>query len=187
MIRISSIDEQICTLIKERKELSMNNPGFPLDEYISHWAEKFNLYEDLLKSVFGTLRMEEEFKPRVEPKNFIKHIPILKSVEIDKKLYTVTFIRQFENASVVQLNVDWDGSNDTHEYTRHHHSFEMNIGEQYDCRFFGGGGSTDRYTHNFIVSPPIPDDPSGLSITFVEYDSFFKDKPTGIEVKIHVE
>lgn len=185
--RISTIDEQLCHLIQKRKELSNNDPGFPPDECISKWAEKFDLYEDLLRSIFGTLKIDEEFKPRVEPTNFIKHVAILKAVEIDKHLYTLTFIRQFENASVVQLNVDWDGSNDSHEDIHHRHSFEMNIGEQYDCRFFGGGGSTGRYTHNFVVSPPIPDNPSGLTFNFVEYDSFFKDKPTGVEVKIYVE
>ncbi|WP_342352009.1 hypothetical protein [Neobacillus soli] len=125
--RVFSIDEQICVLLKKRKEVSNNNPGFPPPEYITKWAGQFELYEDLLNSVFGTLRMEDEFKPRVEPKNFIKHLPILKSVEKDAKLYTVTFIRQFENASVVQLNIDWDNSNDEqddlHRLRHHHHRF----------------------------------------------------------------
>lgn len=44
--RITDIDEQICALIKQRKERSDNNPGFPSFEYISDWAAKFELYED---------------------------------------------------------------------------------------------------------------------------------------------
>ncbi|WP_102275363.1 hypothetical protein [Cytobacillus massiliigabonensis] len=185
--RISTIDEQLCHLIRKRKELSYNNPGFPPDKNISKWAKQFDLYEDLLRSIFGTLRMDDDFKPRVEPHNFIKHIPILKSVEIGVNLYTVTFIRQFENASVVQLDINWDGTNDSHEDLHNHPTFEMNIGEQYDCRWNGGRGGTGRYSQEFIVSPPIPDNPSGLTFIFKEYSSLFKDKPTGVEVKIYLE
>ncbi|MGE6345881.1 hypothetical protein ACQKIY_00295 [Bacillus mycoides] len=36
---LSSIDKKICSLLKERKELSNGNPGFPPDEAIS----SFNL------------------------------------------------------------------------------------------------------------------------------------------------
>ncbi|WP_156410953.1 hypothetical protein [Paenibacillus sp. Soil787] len=51
--RISNIDEQICDLIRQRKDISDNNPGFPPFEYISNWATTFELYEDFLKAVFG--------------------------------------------------------------------------------------------------------------------------------------
>jgi hypothetical protein len=34
--RINEIDEQLCKLIKQRKEISNNNPGFPPLEYISN-------------------------------------------------------------------------------------------------------------------------------------------------------
>ena len=126
--RILSIDEQICALLKERKDVSNNNPGFPPTEQIAEWAKKYDQYEDVLNSIFSTLRMEEEFKPRVEPENFIKHLPILKSVEKNDRLYTITFIRQFENASVVQLNIDWEEKTediDDHRHLRHmsHHHF----------------------------------------------------------------
>ena len=48
-------DEQICEMLKLRKQLSNNNPGFPPFEYIFKWAETFELYENFLKNVFGTL------------------------------------------------------------------------------------------------------------------------------------
>lgn len=188
--RIFSIDEQICALLKKRREASNNNPGFPPPENISDWAEKYDLYEDLLNSVFGALRMEEEFKPRVEPRNFIRHLPILKSVEKGDRLYTITYIRQFENASVVQLNIDWDDSNDDHDDLRHRHQhrfFELDLGEHYECRTDRSGGSGGHYRYNFIVSPPIPDDHSGIELVFKEYHDPFKGKPTGIEMVFHVD
>ncbi len=76
--RISSIDEQICALFKQRKEISNNNPGFPPLETIASLAEKHELYEDLLIHVFETLRNDEHLRPRVEPNGFQKHLPILK-------------------------------------------------------------------------------------------------------------
>ncbi|MCY0902631.1 MAG: hypothetical protein OWU32_10675, partial [Firmicutes bacterium] len=63
---IVAIDEQICALIKKRKDISNNNPGYPPFELLAKWAKQFELYEDLLKSVFGNLRNEQMYRPRVE-------------------------------------------------------------------------------------------------------------------------
>lgn len=184
------IDEQICGLLKQRKDLSNNHPGFPPAEVIANWVEKYNLYENYLNALFGTMRMEEQFKTQVEPTGFKKHLPVLKSVEIGERNYTVTFIRQYENASVVQLLVDWDASNDeplhlAHEYSRNH--FELFLGEQYECRRDRGGGSSGHESTNFIVLPPLPDEISGLKLTFKEFSDHFGDKPTGLEIVMQVE
>lgn len=79
--RIYSIDEKLCELLKQRKTISNNNPGFPPLEDIANWAEKFELYEDLLKSVFGALWNEEQYRPQFEPNGFRMYLPVLKSVE----------------------------------------------------------------------------------------------------------
>jgi hypothetical protein len=77
--QLSPIDEQICSLLKQRKDISNNNPGFPPLENISRWAEKYGLYEDLLRSLFGVLENDEFFRPQVEPTDFQKYIKVLKS------------------------------------------------------------------------------------------------------------
>ena len=51
--RIEAIDEQICVLIKQRKDISNYNPGFPTKKLISDWSKKYNLYEEFLNGVFG--------------------------------------------------------------------------------------------------------------------------------------
>lgn len=183
-----TIDEKICALLKERRDLSKNNPGFPPDDVIANWAKKYGFYEDYLNSLFGSLRMEEYFKPRVEPKGFRKHVPIAKAVEIDEHVYSVTAIRQYENASIVQFHVDWHEENEDPRDRHHHHrSFELIIGEKYDCRMDQGSGSTGHFTHGFIVSPPLPDDVSGIDLIFKEHEGHFNDKPTGLEVVIHLD
>lgn len=186
--QLFSIDEQICTLLKQRKELSIDHPGFPPEEVLSKWATKFDLYEEYLSSLFGTVRMHDYFKPQVEPGGFRKHLPVLKSAEVDGKFYTVTFIRQFENASVVHLNIDWNETNDTRiDLHLNHNHFALSIGQAYDCRNDRASGSTGNFVHTFIVSPPLPDDISGMTLVFKEYSDIFNDKATGLEIVIHLE
>jgi hypothetical protein len=180
--RIQSIDEKICELFQKRKDLSDHNPGFPPFELISDWAKKFGLYEELLKSVFGTLRNEEQFKPIIEPKGYKKHISVLKSVEKNNRFYTVPFIRQFENASVVQLTIDWNSTTETPGERPHHTFFELFIGDKYDCRMINGSGSSGHESNHFVVSPSLPDKLSGLDLVFREFRTPFKEQPTGLEI-----
>lgn len=185
--RISTIDEELCALLKKRKDVSNNNPGYPTFELISNWSKKYDLYEDFLKSIFGSLINDEHFKPQVEPNNFLKHLPVLKSIEKNEVMYTVTFIRQFDNASVVQLNLDWNARNESLGDRPERKHYELFIDEKYNCRNNGGGGSTGHFTFNFVVSPSLPDDPSGLKLTFKEYKRPFKVNPTGLEIVMELE
>ena len=183
--RLIQIDEQICSLLKQRKEISNNNPGIPPLEDISNWSEKFNLYEDLLRSLFGLLENDDHFRPQVEPIDFQKYIPVLKSVEKEQCLYSVTFIRQYTNASVVNFNIDWEPGEEE-QFLRHSY-WHLWLGEEYDCRQTGGGGSEGHISYNFIVSPPLPDDISGLDLIFRETLTPFKRKSTGLEIVMHIE
>lgn len=179
-------------MVKQRLDISNNNPGFPPDEVITNWATKYNLYEEFLSSLFGSLRIHDFFKPRIEPNVFRKYISVLKSIEKDDYVYSVTVIRQYENASVIQLHIDWveaeDLPRDLHHHHHHpHNTLELFIGEQYDCQTDRAGGSTGHYTYNYIVSPPLPDDPSNIDLVFKEYSDHFKEKPTGLELVIEIE
>lgn len=183
--RLENIDEQICKLIKERRDLSENNPGFPTKQLISTWSEKYNFYEDFLNSVFAHFLNEDIYKPFVEPQGFIKNIPILKSFEKDNVFYSVTFVRQFENASVVHFNIDREESDDDYpsrfrEHTFYGLSIEGNE-DDYDCRNEGGGGSRGHTSYSYIVSPALPEDISKFKLVFKEYKVPFQ-KPTGFEV-----
>ena len=183
--RLISIDEQICSLIKQRKDISNNNPGFPSLEDISKWAEKYGLYEELLYSVFGVLVNDEFHRPQVEPIDFQKYIPVLKSVELEQTVYTIPLIRQYANASVINLTIDYEP--DTRSITdrmEHHGFLELSLGEEYDCRVVDGGGTEGHMAYNYIVSPPLPDDLSKVEFHLIEYQTPYKRKPTGLEFSI---
>ncbi|GAB2324122.1 hypothetical protein IRB23M11_17440 [Alkalibacterium sp. m-11] len=185
--RIAATDEQICQLIKQRKELSDNNPGFPTEKHITDWSKKYDFEEDFLNYIFVDLLNEDLYKPVVEPKNFIKNTPVMKAFENDDTFYSVTFVSQFENASVVHLTINSHFTSDESEwdYSEHSH-FELSIraeASQYKCRNEGGGGTLGNETFTFIVSPALPDDVSKYKLVFKEYKMPFK-KETGFEVVI---
>lgn len=181
--RIVSIDEQLCDLIKQRKNISNNNPGFPPAEKIAFWSVKFGLYEDFLNSLFGFLRNEEVYRPHVEPAVFQKHLPVLKTVEKDGEMYTVTFIRQYENASVINLHIDSIPVEVEERPPHRPRFFKLYLGEDYDCRVNGGGGSQDHQTYQFVVTPPLPENSSDFHLVFQEYTSMFGES-TGVTVSI---
>lgn len=183
--QLLQIDEQICSLLQQRKALSNNNPGLPPDDVLSNWAVEYELYPEFLYQMFGAMRYENLFKSRIEPNGFRKQLAVLKSIEIDERFYSVTVIRQYENASLIQLHIDWEESDDTPiDLNRNDNTFELFVGEEYDCRNDRSGGSTGHYTYNFIVSPPLPDDISGQELEFIEYSNTLKEEPTGLEIKI---
>ncbi|KAB8133635.1 hypothetical protein F9U64_12085 [Gracilibacillus oryzae] len=189
--QLESIDEQICKLIKQRKELSDNNPGFPTKELMSRWATKYNLYEDFVKSVFSHLLDEEMYKPVVEPKGFQKNVPVLKSFEKDSVFYSVTFVRQFENASVVHFTIDqedFDGEMDIRKKrpSLFYLSVEGEGAVEYDCRNNFGGGSVGHQSFTFTVSPALPDDLSNIKLIFKEYIIPLK-KTSGFEFVIQMD
>ncbi|MEQ2526685.1 hypothetical protein EKG37_03810 [Robertmurraya yapensis] len=181
------IDEQICVLLKKRKVFMMNNTEYPTEEMIINWAKNYDFFEDYLKAIFGTIRMEKYFKPRIEPTVFRKYLPVQKFVENKGLLYSVTTIRQYENASLVQLNIDGFDMNESLSRSARNYTFGLFIGEQYDCQLQGGGGSTGHYTINFVVSPPLPDECSGTELVFKEYTDTFAEKPTGLEIIIQID
>lgn len=192
--RLIPIDEQICALLKQRKELSNADPGFPPFEYVARWAAANGLYEDYLKSVFGAFMSEEHFRPRVEPSGFKKHIPVLRTAADPNGayFYTVTSVRQYGNASVLTFTADWDvllGEEDVRSRRPPH--FELSIGgrEDYDCRFEGGGSTSGHSAFNYVVAPALPDDLSGMAFVFRAYDNRLKHRPSGSgdEVVIRVD
>ncbi|MDQ0207420.1 hypothetical protein [Alkalicoccobacillus murimartini] len=188
---IQDIDEQICQLIRERKERTHNNPGFPPHKLISSWAKTYHLYEEFLQSLFSEMYHEEHHKPVVEPKGFRKNIPILKTYEKDNDLfYSMTIMRQFKNASVVFLNTDGLAPTETlHPHDFHiPHRLELSIvgdDQTYDCRWQGGSGSDNHLSNTYVVSPPLPDEESGLKLVFTEFKTHEKNKPTGFEFVIN--
>ncbi|ETT32597.1 MULTISPECIES: hypothetical protein [unclassified Paenibacillus] len=180
--RIIDIDKQICSLIKKRKEVSDNNPGFPPLEYISKWSEEQGLYEGFLMSLFGNMMNEEQYKPMIEPAGFRQHIAILKSVVIGDRFYTLTSMKQYTNASVLTLNIDWDSEPEVESKSHQHSHYELYINDQYDSRMISGGSRSDHASYKYVISPPLPDEISGIQFRFKEYSFPFNKSEASHEI-----
>lgn len=154
---LAPLDEEICSLLAKRKEMSDENPGFPNSDLIAKWSQKFGLNEDWLRRMFAVyLQAEECYQPPVEPTGFLKFIPVLKSVMIEDFSHTVTYMKQYSNASIVYVETELIASG---RFVRFGHAgFELLIAPEYQCRQEGGSGSGKILQHSFVVTPPLPDD-----------------------------
>ncbi|PWV90598.1 hypothetical protein DFQ01_14111 [Paenibacillus cellulosilyticus] len=184
--RVISIDEQICSLLKQRKVLADQDPGYPPFAYIEKWAAEYEFEAEFLKSIFGTIYGERWYKPVIEPIEFRKHIPVLTSVEHDGKFYTVNGVRQYSNASVITFYMEWDVTDELNHSKRRNH-FELDLGEGYECRMDTGGGGAGYLSFTYVVSPPLPDNLTGTVLTFREFARPHKNEPTSKEIIIRVD
>jgi hypothetical protein len=157
---LEPIDEQICELLGKRKELSNNNPGFPHPEKIASWCNENGLNKDLISSIFASLYHEPYFFPIVEPTKFLKFVSVLKSAKINGIMFTVTYMKQYQNASVVYIEAE----NDTKDRNvrLEHTQFELFISPDYNCRPDAGIGHNNGIQRSFVVTPPLPDDLVGV-------------------------
>ncbi|WP_336789733.1 hypothetical protein [Paenibacillus sp. MMO-177] len=185
--RLFKIDEQLCALLEERREVSNQNPGFPPFKSIENWADRYRLYPDLLKSIFSLLMNEEVYLPLVEPSGFRKHLPVLRCVESGDRVYTLSGIRQYENASVVNLSIHEDYREREKEAMRTPAYIELELGEGYRCYVDQGTSSGGNSAYGFVVSPALPDDLAGLAFVFSEYERPLRRKPTGVEIVFRME
>jgi hypothetical protein len=157
---LEPIDKQICELLGKRKELSNNNPGFPHIEKIASWCHHNGLNEDLIRSIFASLYHEPYFLPIVEPNEFLKFVSVLKSAMINGIVFTVTYIKQYQNASVIYIEVE-NVTNETKVRLEHTH-FELFISPDYNCRPDSGIGHNNSIQRSFVITPPLPDDLVGV-------------------------
>lgn len=188
---IKHIEEEICELVKQRKDVSNNNPGVPPFEYITNWADKLELNEELLKSLFISLWNEKNYIKLIEPEGFQRNLSVLKSIEVGNRLFSVITIRQYSNASIVDFNVDsmeWDMTCDLPDRQCRHTHFELFINESYNCQMSNGTGGNGHFHFNFIVSPSLPDNISGIDLIFKEKECSqpFEDNQIGKEIIIRL-
>lgn len=163
---LTEIDEQICALIRQRKDILNNKQALPTEELVAKWSARYGLYEGLIESLFTTMMNEEHFRPTTEPAGFRRHIQILQAIEQGDYVFSLTSMRQYSNASVIVINIDWEAPEDQHYNHETMIRLELSIGEDYDCRMINGSSNSDHAAYKYVVSPPLPDDLSGMEFRF---------------------
>jgi hypothetical protein len=183
--RAASYDEKILSLLNERKTAADNDPGIPPEEQLDQWAEKYGLYPDYVKAIFGTIRMEEDLRPRAEPEGFIKYVPVMRSAERDGKLYSMTAVKQYSNASVITMSVEWDETAEERGPGGYplFGQLRLFIEGGYDCRTGGAKGGNGSVSFTFTVVPPLPEKLEETTFVFKEYEDALGQEPSGFELE----
>lgn len=130
---------------------------------------------------------EEKFKPRVEPTKFKKHIPVLKTYEQKGIVYTATFIRQYSNASVLYLYKEWDPKNKKLNEKNTHTLVELSINDAYDCWAEGWTGSDGHVSYQFVVSPALSNNLSGICLRFKDRSMPLTKDQTVLEFELQLD
>jgi hypothetical protein len=186
---LESIDEKICALIQERKQIGGENPGFPEKVLLQKWSERYGIYEELLHSLFNELQNEADFKPHIEPKGFRKFLSIMQGGEMEDSFVYVTHICQYENASVLSLTIDRsiDNRDENGRESADCKFIELELEIQgYDCRTDSGSGSGGQMIMDYIIFPALPDDFSERDLVFKKMERFPHKRFTGREITIHL-
>jgi hypothetical protein len=161
--RVRDIDGKICALIKERQVLSDNNPGRPF-KHTSGWALKYDLNENFLSAFFGTLWNYDDYKPFPEPEGFVKYVPVAKTTaDAEGRQFHMIALRQYSNVSSVICCLE---SPTPYTFS----SFELHINAEYACRTDNQNGINGGFHYDFLVAPPLPDDLTGMTFTFKQFD-----------------
>lgn len=130
----------------------------------------------------------ENFRPMPEPHTFKKHVPVMKAAEVDGTMYSMTFIRQYENASELSLHIDYDTSHLAQfEHIYRHYALELTISPDYDVFHHGGSGSDGHMTNTYLISPPLPDDLSGLTFRFKGEIMEEEKEPKQVEFTLQID
>lgn len=181
---LSAIDEQLCQLINKRKAMAFSAARTDEKER-AYLAEKYQFQEAFLEAFFDLLENEEHYTPEVQPLHFKQYLPVLKAVEKEQVLYSVMYIRQYENISVVPLNIDWTASPTSPEFF-FNYDFKLTIEPaSYHCRLSSGGGSESTATSFFTVEPALPEDLKDIKLHFTGYPfSVQGEKPTEEKISL---
>ncbi|MCY0875359.1 MAG: hypothetical protein OWT28_03665 [Firmicutes bacterium] len=164
--RVRAIDEKLCEFIAKRKTLSHGNPGYPPMAQVETWAVQFGLYENYLHSLFHVLLNEDIHRPRVEPAEYLGMIPVLRLAETEGRVFLVSYLRQYQNATVLHLEIEDFVEEPSTEKPHGHVEWSVSISPEYESYWAGGGGSHNRWSHKFVVTPSLPDDVSHICFAF---------------------
>ncbi|MCS3600481.1 hypothetical protein M2370_005695 [Bacillus sp. JUb91] len=65
--------------------------------------------------------------------------------------------------------------------------FHLSIDDTYDCWPEGGGGTDGHTNHQYVVSPALPDNLSGISLRFKELNMPFRKDQAVLEFEIQID
>ncbi|WP_339278897.1 hypothetical protein NYE40_20940 [Paenibacillus sp. FSL W8-1187] len=170
--RLLELDERLCGLIGERKRIAGTEPGFPPAADLSAWAKASDLQEDYVNALFSFLMTDDEdYRPAIEPEGYRRMLVMSQSVVAGDTVFTLSAIRQYENASVITLLGDDEPVPSELPWGERDRWFrcELHIEGPHRVRFDGGGSSNHSLMWRYVVTPALPDEAPGQRLVFRPY------------------
>ncbi|WP_223068576.1 hypothetical protein [Paenibacillus caui] len=178
-----ALDEQLLSLMRQRRELSKEKPLYPGGELVEEWVDRFGISEykihELLRMINGPVRRMNRSDYKGELRTVV---PLMKTMTAGDFIFQMTHIMQYDNWSELTLNIKYNGT------VGGRANLDPNLTlavyselETYEVRRGGGSGGSEEITMQFIITPPVPDQVDEISFALVPSEPIFEP-----EIKIKV-
>ncbi|MEK5252425.1 hypothetical protein [Paenibacillus sp. FSL E2-0201] len=156
---VKKIDEQILTLIQERKAITGKKRFSPESELLEEWSTRFEMDTSQIVQYIHSLN---EAVPRrkywEEPGLLLGVLPIVKRIVFEDCEYTLTHAMQYETLSIVTVEIKYLKETVEHIHLRAALTLEIISEAVYEIQPHGGHGGGAHTQMQFLVSPPLPTD-----------------------------
>ncbi|KAA1190347.1 hypothetical protein [Paenibacillus sp. B2(2019)] len=156
---VKKIDEQILTLIQERKAITGKKRFSPESEVLEEWSTRFEMDTSQIVQYIHSLN---EAVPRrkywEEPGLLLGVLPIVKRIVLEDCEYTLTHAMQYEALSIVTVEIKYLKETVEHVHLRAALTLEIMSEAAYEIQPHGGHGGGAHTQMKFLVWPPLPTD-----------------------------
>lgn len=165
---VKKIDEQILSLIQERKAITGKKRFSPESELLEEWSTRFEMDNSQIVQYIHSLN---EVVPRwnywEEPGLLLGVLPIVKRTVLEDCEYTLTHAMQYEMLSIVTVEIKYLKETVERVYLRPALTLEIMGEGAYEIQPHGGHGGGAHTQMQFLVSPPLRTDLDTLQFALI--------------------
>lgn len=176
--RLAPIDEQIAKLIAERMQINKGTNGHPTKEQFERWCEEYKLDRNVILSVFQAMNHSRR-PPRFpsDPQHLLNIIPIMRKTIVDKITYQITRMEQYEEFSLVYVEIFTSDVADTMEIRAQLMLDVAPYDEERNVQLHRGQGQINRISNTYLVSPKLPEEVEKMKFQLIPYEFPLHSRP----------
>lgn len=185
--RLEPIDEKLVQLIAERRRVGKGTNGMPTAEQVERWSKEYGIDASVLRAVFASMENPQRF-PRfpISPQNLQKIIPVMRKVKKDSITYQITRMEQYEECSLMHVDIFADEDFDTVEFDVQL-ILAVSPDANYEVQMYGGQSTTNQASFKYGVSPKLPDNLEGHHFELVPYAQPSRVRPSQLVLNQEVD
>ncbi|MEK3945423.1 hypothetical protein [Paenibacillus sp. FSL H3-0310] len=165
---VKKIDEQILSLIHERKAITGKKRLSPDSKLLEEWVTRFEMNTT---QIVQHLHLMNETVPRrqywEEPGLLLGVLPIVKRTVVEECEYILTHAMQYEAFSIVTVEIKYLKEAVGHIHLRTALTLEVAGENEYEVQPHGGHGGGAHTQMQFLVAPTLPEHLEGVEFSLV--------------------